>query len=78
MATDGSNDPSDGGVTKLALSISPRRCVTAGAGLDSVCSPFLMLNFHREDVAFACIQAFIPRFLDDFFAYDNTHVLQVR
>jgi len=37
-----------------------------------------MLNFHREDVAFACIQAFIPRFLDDFFAYDNTHVLQVR
>ena len=45
--------------------------------MDSVCAPFLVLNFDREHEAFACIQAFIPRFLDDFFAYDNTHVLQV-
>ena len=48
------------------------------SGMDSVCAPFLVLNFDREHEAFACVQAFIPRFLDDFFAYDNTHVLQVR
>jgi len=27
-------------------------------------------------MAFACIQSFIPRYLNDFFAYDNSHVLQ--
>ena len=36
----------------------------------------MALNFENEQMAFACIQSFIPRYLNDFFAYDNSHVLQ--
>ncbi|CAO3685484.1 unnamed protein product [Rhizopus stolonifer] len=45
-------------------------------GLDSLCAPFLTLNFNDEAVAFASLQKFIPRFLDNFFLSDNTPVLQ--
>jgi len=45
-------------------------------GLDSVCAPFVTLSFNNEALAFACIQAFIPRFLNDFFLYDNSPILQ--
>ncbi|KAF7722828.1 hypothetical protein EC973_002673 [Apophysomyces ossiformis] len=45
-------------------------------GLDSLCAPFLTLNFNDEAIAFACLQKFIPRFLNKFFLSDNTSVLQ--
>ncbi|KAG1140860.1 hypothetical protein G6F37_007493 [Rhizopus arrhizus] len=45
-------------------------------GLDSLCAPFLTLNFNDEAIAFASLQKFIPRFLDNFFLSDNTPVLQ--
>lgn len=45
-------------------------------GLDSLCAPFLTLNFNDEALAFACLQKFIPRFLNNFFLSDNAPVLQ--
>jgi TBC domain-containing protein kinase-like protein len=30
-------------------------------GLDSLCAPFLYLNFNDEALAFACLSAFIPK-----------------
>ncbi|KAG0167463.1 hypothetical protein DFQ30_006037 [Apophysomyces sp. BC1015] len=45
-------------------------------GLDSLYAPFLTLNFNDEAIAFACLQKFIPRYLNNFFLSDNTIVLQ--
>ncbi|KAI8099653.1 rab-GTPase-TBC domain-containing protein [Halteromyces radiatus] len=45
-------------------------------GLDSLCAPFLTLHFNDEAMAFACLQMFIPRFLNNFFLSDNAPVLQ--
>lgn len=45
-------------------------------GLDSLCAPFLTLNFNDETIAFACLQKFIPKFLNNFFLSDNAPVLQ--
>ncbi|KAI8636789.1 rab-GTPase-TBC domain-containing protein [Parasitella parasitica] len=45
-------------------------------GLDSLCAPFLTLNFNDEAIAFACLQKFIPKFLNNFFLKDNAPVLQ--
>ncbi|RCI04651.1 hypothetical protein CU098_007366 [Rhizopus stolonifer] len=44
--------------------------------LDSLCAPFLTLNFNDEAIAFACLQKFIPKFLNNFFLSDNAPVLQ--
>ncbi|ORX90756.1 hypothetical protein K493DRAFT_339805 [Basidiobolus meristosporus CBS 931.73] len=45
-------------------------------GLDSLCAPFLTLNFSDEPLAFCCLQAFIPRFLKNFFIADNSDTIQ--
>ncbi|XP_076831025.1 TBC domain-containing protein kinase-like protein isoform X2 [Brachyhypopomus gauderio] len=45
-------------------------------GLDSLCAPFLYLNFNNEALAYACMSAFIPKYLYDFFLKDNSHVIQ--
>ncbi|RHZ85022.1 hypothetical protein Glove_73g35 [Diversispora epigaea] len=45
-------------------------------GLDSICAPFLTLNFNDEALAFSCLQTFIPKFLKDFFIFDNSPVIQ--
>ncbi|KAI9497994.1 rab-GTPase-TBC domain-containing protein [Zychaea mexicana] len=45
-------------------------------GLDSLCAPFLTLNFNDEALAFACLQKFILKFLNNFFLRDNSAVLQ--
>ncbi|KAK1791923.1 hypothetical protein P4O66_013902 [Electrophorus voltai] len=64
-------------------------------GLDSLCAPFLYLNFNNEGecwdgfgyqlltfalpntaLAYACMSAFIPKYLYDFFLKDNSHVIQ--
>lgn len=45
-------------------------------GLDSLCAPFLTLNFNDEALAFSCFHAFIPKFMKDFFISDNTPVMQ--
>ncbi|KAF6738377.1 TBC domain-containing protein kinase-like protein [Oryzias melastigma] len=44
-------------------------------GLDSLCAPFLYLNFNNEALAYACMSAFI---LYNFFLKDNSHVIQER
>ncbi|KAG7278552.1 hypothetical protein CRUP_033420, partial [Coryphaenoides rupestris] len=45
-------------------------------GLDSLCAPFLYLNFNDEALAYACMSAFIPKYLYNFFLKDNSHVIQ--
>lgn len=45
-------------------------------GLDSLCAPFLYLNFNDEALAFSCLSAFIPKYLHRFFQKDNTSVIQ--
>lgn len=77
-------------------------------GLDSLCAPFLYLNFNNEGtrfnmfqflsflcftccystfkflsphklspaLAYACMSAFIPKYLYNFFLKDNSHVIQ--
>ncbi|XP_033217840.1 TBC domain-containing protein kinase-like protein [Belonocnema kinseyi] len=45
-------------------------------GLDSLTAPFLYLNFNNEARAFACLSAFIPKYLHKFFLKDNSLVIQ--
>ncbi|CAB1327327.1 unnamed protein product [Coregonus sp. 'balchen'] len=45
-------------------------------GLDSLCAPFLWLDFNNEALAYACMSAFIPKYLYNFFLKDNSHVIQ--
>lgn len=45
-------------------------------GLDSLCAPFLSLNFGNEALAYCCLRAFIPKYLYNFFLKDNSHIIQ--
>ncbi|XP_031552382.1 TBC domain-containing protein kinase-like protein isoform X2 [Actinia tenebrosa] len=45
-------------------------------GLDSLCAPFLSLHFNDEALAYACLSAFIPKYLHDFFLKDNAPIIQ--
>ena len=45
-------------------------------GLDSLCAPFLLLNFNDEALAYACLSAFIPKYLYGMFRKDNSNVIQ--
>ncbi|XP_078456892.1 TBC domain-containing protein kinase-like protein isoform X2 [Lampetra planeri] len=45
-------------------------------GLDSLCAPFLYLNFNNEALAYSCMSAFIPKYLHNFFMKDNSNVIQ--
>ncbi|XP_004927963.1 TBC domain-containing protein kinase-like protein [Bombyx mori] len=45
-------------------------------GLDSLTAPFMYLNFCNEARAFACLSAFVPKFLHKFFLKDNSAVIK--
>ena len=45
-------------------------------GLDSLAAPFLFLNFNDEALAWACLGAFIPKYLHNMFLKDNAIVIQ--
>lgn len=45
-------------------------------GLDSLCAPFLYLNFNFEARAYACLSAFVPKYLHNFFLKDNSAVIR--
>eukprot|EP01137_Pigoraptor_chileana_P003838 Opistho-2@44615 len=45
-------------------------------GLDSLCAPFLALNFNDEARAYACLSVFVRRYLPGFFAHDNSATIQ--
>eukprot|EP00002_Diphylleia_rotans_P029893 TRINITY_DN610_c0_g2_i1.p1 TRINITY_DN610_c0_g2~~TRINITY_DN610_c0_g2_i1.p1 ORF type:complete len:725 (+),score=113.28 TRINITY_DN610_c0_g2_i1:143-2176(+) len=45
-------------------------------GLDSLCAPFLSLNFNNESRAFACLHQLTSKFLKNFFLPDNSAALQ--
>lgn len=44
-------------------------------GLDSLCAPFLYLNFNDEPRAFACLTAFVNKYATLFFLKDNSAVI---
>ncbi|KAI7897510.1 rab-GTPase-TBC domain-containing protein [Cokeromyces recurvatus] len=56
--------------------VSANKNLVYWQGLDSLCAPFLTLNFNDEAIAFACLQKFIPKFLNNFFLSDNALVIQ--
>lgn len=45
-------------------------------GLDSLCAPFLYLNFNNEALALACLSAFIKKYLHKFFLSENSAVIE--
>lgn len=45
-------------------------------GLDSLCAPFLVLNFHFEARAFCCLKGMVQRFVRGFFESDNSMAMQ--
>jgi TBC domain-containing protein kinase-like protein len=45
-------------------------------GLDSVAAPFVALHFHDDNMAFSCLQKFIPKYLKNIFLVDNSSILQ--
>ncbi|XP_011410154.1 PREDICTED: TBC domain-containing protein kinase-like protein [Amphimedon queenslandica] len=45
-------------------------------GLDSLCAPFLSLNFNDEALAYASFCSFIDKYLTNFFLKDNSPVMQ--
>ncbi|EDO40792.1 predicted protein [Nematostella vectensis] len=45
-------------------------------GLDSLCAPFLSQHFNDEALAYACLTAFIPKYLYNFFLKDNAPIIQ--
>lgn len=45
-------------------------------GLDSLTAPFLYLNFNDEAKAYACLSAFVPKYVHNFFLKDNSAVIQ--
>lgn len=44
-------------------------------GLDSLCAPFVYLNFNNEPLAYASLTAFIPKYLNNFFLKDNSLII---
>ncbi|XP_044759268.1 TBC domain-containing protein kinase-like protein [Coccinella septempunctata] len=45
-------------------------------GLDSLTAPFLYLNFNDEAKAYACLSAFVPKYVHKFFLKDNSVVIR--
>jgi TBC domain-containing protein kinase-like protein len=45
-------------------------------GLDSLCAPFVTLNFCNEALAYASLSAYVDKYLHGFFLKDNSHVMQ--
>ncbi|KAH6588504.1 hypothetical protein BASA61_005900 [Batrachochytrium salamandrivorans] len=45
-------------------------------GLDSMCAPFLVLNFDDEGLAFASMSAFITKYCRRFFVIDNSKLMR--
>jgi TBC domain-containing protein kinase-like protein len=44
-------------------------------GLDSLCAPFLYLNFNFEEIAFGCLTNFVNKYAPYFFLKDNSAVI---
>ena len=44
-------------------------------GLDSLCAPFLYLNFNSEQLAYACLNNFVNKYAANFFLKDNSAVI---
>ena len=63
-------------VLKAWLSYNESNGCVYWQGLDSLASPFVILNFNNEPQAFACFNAFINKYLKGFFVKDNSMVIQ--
>ena len=44
-------------------------------GLDSLCAPFLYLNFNNEALAYGCLKNFVNKYAANFFLKDNSAVI---
>jgi TBC domain-containing protein kinase-like protein len=44
-------------------------------GLDSLCAPFLYLNFNNEAFAYGCLNSFVKKYATKFFLKDNSAVI---
>ncbi len=49
--------------------------LTYWQGLDSLCAPFLYLNFNNEALAYACFHKFIQKYASKFFLKDNSTII---
>jgi len=56
--------------------VSANKHLVYWQGLDSLAAPFLFLNFNDEALAWACLSAFIPKYLHNMFLQDNATVIQ--
>ncbi|ORX41747.1 hypothetical protein BCR36DRAFT_338798 [Piromyces finnis] len=45
-------------------------------GLDSVCAPFVALNFNEEEIAFSCLLKFIKNYMYGLFKIDNSYYIR--
>ena len=61
-------------VIKAWLVTNPK--LTYWQGLDSLTVPFVVLHYDREDLAFATMTKFIPKYLTGLFQRDNARVIQ--
>ena len=50
--------------------------LTYWQGLDSLTVPFVVLHYDREDLAYASMSSFIPKYLNGLFQRDNAAVIQ--
>ena len=44
-------------------------------GIDSLCAPFMYLNFNNEALAYGCLQNFVQKYAKNFFLKDNSNVI---
>lgn len=63
-------------ILKAWLKHNEKRGYVYWQGLDSLASPFVILNFNNEPLAFASFNAFINKYLRGFFNRDNSPTIQ--
>ena len=63
-------------VLKAWLARNESRGMVYWQGLDSLASPFVIVNFDNEPLALACFDAFINKYLKGFFDKDNSPTIQ--
>lgn len=45
-------------------------------GLDSICAPFVVLNYHDSALAFSCLTKLVEKYVPQFFLENNSHAME--
>uniref|UniRef100_A0A7S1KTF5 Rab-GAP TBC domain-containing protein n=1 Tax=Percolomonas cosmopolitus TaxID=63605 RepID=A0A7S1KTF5_9EUKA len=45
-------------------------------GLDSLCAPFVVLNYHNEALAFSCLLKLVDKYVQQFFQENNSNAME--